>query len=76
VTDETPRRGQYRQWAALIVARRARQETVDEFHARIMWILRETGDSFGIVMKRIDLLSAQHPLPVLTFLLWAPGDQR
>jgi benzoate/toluate 1,2-dioxygenase beta subunit len=48
---------------------RARQETVDEFHARIMWILRETGDSFGIVMKRIDLLSAQHPLPVLTFLL-------
>jgi hypothetical protein len=52
-----------------MAARRARQETVDEFHARIMWILRETGDSFGIVMKRIDLLSAQHPLPVLTFLL-------
>ena len=63
-------------WAALMATRRARQETVDEFRARIMWILRETGDSFGIVMKRIDLLSAQHPLPVLTFLLWAPGDQR
>ena len=48
---------------------RARHDSVDTFHARITWVLRETGGSFGIVMKRVDLLNAQHPLPVLTFLL-------
>jgi len=32
-------------------------------------VLREAGDSMLIVLKRIDLLNAQDPLPVLTFLL-------
>ena len=48
---------------------RARRDSVDTFHARITWVLRQVGGSFGIVMKRVDLLNAQHPLPVLTILL-------
>ncbi len=55
--------------AARCVIGRARQGRVDTFHARIRWILREHGDSLLIVMKRIDLLNARDPLPVLTFLL-------
>jgi 3-phenylpropionate/cinnamic acid dioxygenase small subunit len=54
---------------ARAVIGRARQERTDTFHARTAWVLRETDGSFGIVMKRIDLLNAQDPLPVLTFLL-------
>ncbi len=48
---------------------RARQGRVDTFHARIRWILRDSDDCFGIAMKRVDLLNARDPLPVLTFLL-------
>jgi hypothetical protein len=38
-------------------------------HARVTWVLRAEGDSFSIVMKRIDLLNAGEPLPVLAVLL-------
>jgi 3-phenylpropionate/cinnamic acid dioxygenase small subunit len=55
--------------AARCVIGRARQGKVDTFHARIRWVLRDGGDSLSIVMKRVDLLNAQDPLPVLTFLL-------
>jgi 3-phenylpropionate/cinnamic acid dioxygenase small subunit len=55
--------------AARCVIGRARQGRVDTFHTRIRWVLREAGGSLLIVMKRIDLLNAQDPLPVLTFLL-------
>ena len=54
---------------ARCVIGRSRQGRVDTFHTRIRWVLREAGDSMLIVMKRIDLLNAQDPLPVLTFLL-------
>jgi hypothetical protein len=58
---------------ARCVIGRARQGRVDTFHARIGWVLRETGESgdgeLRIVLKRIDLLNARDPLPVLTFLL-------
>jgi benzoate/toluate 1,2-dioxygenase beta subunit len=54
---------------ARCVIGRARQGRVDTFHARIRWVLREAEGSLLIVMKRIDLLNAQDPLPVLTFLL-------
>jgi 3-phenylpropionate/cinnamic acid dioxygenase small subunit len=54
---------------ARCVIGRARQGRTDTFHARIRWVLRERGDALLIVMKRIDLLNAQDPLPVLTFLL-------
>jgi 3-phenylpropionate/cinnamic acid dioxygenase small subunit len=55
--------------AARCVLGRARQGRIDTFHARIRWVLRDSGDSLLIVMKRIDLLNGQDPLPVLTFLL-------
>ena len=54
---------------ARCVIGRARQGRIDTFHARVRWILRDSGDSQLIVMKRIDLLNARDPLPVLTFLL-------
>jgi benzoate/toluate 1,2-dioxygenase beta subunit len=54
---------------ARCVIGRARQGRVDTFHARVRWVLREAGDSLLIVMKRVDLLNATEPLPVLTFLL-------
>ncbi|MCU1615617.1 MAG: 3-phenylpropionate dioxygenase beta subunit [Frankiales bacterium] len=57
----------------LVVARcligRSRQGVTDTLHGRVTWILREDGDSFRIVVKRIDLLNAHEPLPVLAFLL-------
>jgi len=40
-----------------------------EFHARVVWLLREDGTSFRIRQKRIDLIDADQPLPALTFLL-------
>jgi benzoate/toluate 1,2-dioxygenase beta subunit len=55
--------------AARCVIGRARQGRVDTFHARIRWVLREAEGAVLIVMKRVDLLNAQDPLPVLTFLL-------
>jgi benzoate/toluate 1,2-dioxygenase subunit beta len=55
--------------AARCVIGRARPGRMDTFHARVRWVLRDDGDSLLIVMKRIDLLNAQDPLPVLTFLL-------
>jgi benzoate/toluate 1,2-dioxygenase beta subunit len=54
---------------ARTVIGRARQGRTDTFHARTAWILRDSGESLEIVMKRVDLLNAQDPLPVLTFLL-------
>jgi 3-phenylpropionate/cinnamic acid dioxygenase small subunit len=55
--------------AARCVIGRARQGRIDTFHSRIRWVLRDSGDSLLIILKRIDLLNAQDPLPVLTFLL-------
>jgi benzoate/toluate 1,2-dioxygenase subunit beta len=55
--------------AARCVIGRSRQGRIDTFHARIRWVLRDSGDSLLIVMKRIDLLNAKDPLPVLTFIL-------
>ena len=55
--------------AARCVIGRARPGRTDTFHARIRWVLRDSGDCVLIAMKRIDLLNAQDPLPVLTFLL-------
>jgi 3-phenylpropionate/cinnamic acid dioxygenase small subunit len=55
--------------AARCVIGRVRKGRIDTFHARVRWVLRDSGDSLLIVMKRIDLLNAQDPLPVLTFLL-------
>jgi benzoate/toluate 1,2-dioxygenase beta subunit len=55
--------------AARCVIGRVRPGRTDTFHARVRWVLRDNGDALLIVMKRIDLLNAQHPLPVLTFLL-------
>ena len=54
---------------ARAVIGRARQGRVDTFHARIAWVLRADGDDLRIAMKRIDLLNARDPLPVLTFLM-------
>lgn len=48
---------------------RLRRSAVDTFHARLSWVLRPAPGSFTIVMKRIDLLQSQEPLPLLTFLL-------
>jgi benzoate/toluate 1,2-dioxygenase beta subunit len=54
---------------ARTVVGRNRQGETDTFHARVTWILRPVGDSFVIAMKRVDLLNAGDPLPVLAFLL-------
>jgi benzoate/toluate 1,2-dioxygenase beta subunit len=48
---------------------RLRQGTCDVYHARTVWALRPAGATFKIRMKRIDLLNAREPLPLLTFLL-------
>jgi len=48
---------------------RLRRGTCDTLHARISWVLRPANLSFTIVMKRVDLLQSQEPLPLLTFLL-------
>jgi benzoate/toluate 1,2-dioxygenase beta subunit len=55
--------------AARCVIGRSRQGRTDTFHARVRWVLRESGNSLLIVMKRIDLLNAKDPLPLLTFIL-------
>jgi benzoate/toluate 1,2-dioxygenase beta subunit len=60
--------GEYAVTARCVIGR-SRQARIDTFHARLRWVLRDTGDTLLIVMKRIDLLNAQDPLPVLTFLL-------
>jgi benzoate/toluate 1,2-dioxygenase beta subunit len=54
---------------ARCVIGRARRGRVDTFHARVGWILRESGGELRIAMKRVDLLNARDPLPVLTFLM-------
>jgi len=54
--------------ARCVVGRNRRGRT-DTFHARVAWILRPTAESFEIVLKRVDLLNAADPLPVLTFLI-------
>jgi benzoate/toluate 1,2-dioxygenase beta subunit len=48
---------------------RLRQGTCDVYYARTVWALRPAGATFKIRMKRIDLLNAREPLPLLTFLL-------
>ncbi|MCW2528462.1 MAG: antB [Pseudonocardiales bacterium] len=57
----------------VVVARcvlgRSRRLQVTTFHARVTWILRERADSFLIAMKRVDLLDAGDPQPVLAFLI-------
>jgi 3-phenylpropionate/cinnamic acid dioxygenase small subunit len=63
-----PRPGEHAVSARCVIGR-ARQGRTDTFHARVRWLLRDSGDSLLIVMKRVDLLNAQDPLPVLTFLL-------
>jgi 3-phenylpropionate/cinnamic acid dioxygenase small subunit len=54
---------------ARCVIGRAQQGRVDTFHARVGWVLRESGGELRIAMKRVDLLNARDPLPVLTFLM-------
>jgi benzoate/toluate 1,2-dioxygenase subunit beta len=39
------------------------------FHARMAWALRPEADALRICLKRVDLLNAGDPLPLLTFLL-------
>ena len=48
---------------------RLRRGECDHFHLKVVWALRPDGESFKIRMKRVDLLNAREPLPVLTFLL-------
>ena len=48
---------------------RLRHGSCDLYHARTVWVLRPAGGTFKIRMKRIDLLNAREPLPLLTFLL-------
>jgi len=48
---------------------RVRHEETDVFPARVSWILRPHGDSFRIRMKRVDLLGAHRPMPMLTFIV-------
>jgi benzoate/toluate 1,2-dioxygenase subunit beta len=55
--------------AARCVIGRTRQGKTDTFHARVRWVLRDSGNSMLIVLKRIDLLNAKDPLPLLTFIL-------
>jgi benzoate/toluate 1,2-dioxygenase beta subunit len=55
--------------AGNMVVVRARLGETREFHARVSWSLRDTGDSFRIRRHRIDLIDADEPLPALTFLL-------
>jgi 3-phenylpropionate/cinnamic acid dioxygenase small subunit len=54
---------------ARMVVGRTRQSETDTFHARVTWILRAVQDTFVIAMKRVDLLNARDPLPVLAFIL-------
>lgn len=54
---------------ARCVIGRTRQGRTDTFHARTSWILRPDADTYAIALKRVDLLNAGDPLPVLTFLL-------
>jgi benzoate/toluate 1,2-dioxygenase subunit beta len=54
---------------ARCVIGRARQARVDTFHARVGWVLRESGGELRIAVKRVDLLNARDPLPVLTFVM-------
>jgi len=54
---------------SLIGRLRPGQLEAETMHARVTWVLRAEGDSFSIVMKRIDLLNAGEPLPVLAVLL-------
>lgn len=54
--------------ARCVIGRNRRGRT-DSFHARLAWILRPVGETFEIVLKRVDLLDAADPLPVLTFLV-------
>jgi hypothetical protein len=60
---------------ARCVIGRARQGRVDTFQARVGWVLRESGDELRIAMKRVELLNARDPLPVLTFLMEPGGHQ-
>jgi 3-phenylpropionate/cinnamic acid dioxygenase small subunit len=55
--------------SARCVVGRNRRGSTDTFHARTVWILRPADEDFTIVLKRVDLLNAADPLPVLTFLL-------
>jgi benzoate/toluate 1,2-dioxygenase beta subunit len=55
--------------AARCIVGRARQGVVQQFHGRTVWVLRPSGDTFAIRLKRIDLLNANDPMTLLTFLL-------
>lgn len=48
---------------------RARGGSVEQFHARLTWLLRPADSTFRIVVKRVDLLNASDPMSLLTFLL-------
>jgi benzoate/toluate 1,2-dioxygenase beta subunit len=51
------------------IVSRVRRDETDVFPARVSWILRPEGDSFRIRMKRVDLLGARGPMPMLTFIV-------
>jgi len=48
---------------------RCRRDEMDVLHARVSWVLTPRGNTFGIRVKRVDLMGAQQPLPMLTFLV-------
>jgi benzoate/toluate 1,2-dioxygenase beta subunit len=46
-----------------------RHGACEVLYARMAWALRPAGDTLKIGMKRVDLINAGDPLPLLTFLL-------
>ena len=54
---------------ARMIGARIRREHTDVFHGRVVWVLRRAGSRFAIRVKRVDLLDADRPLPVLTSVL-------
>jgi benzoate/toluate 1,2-dioxygenase subunit beta len=48
---------------------RLRLGACETFHVRLVWVLHPVGPTFTIRVKRVDLLTAAEPLPLLTFLL-------
>jgi benzoate/toluate 1,2-dioxygenase beta subunit len=48
---------------------RSRRDEIDVFHARVSWVLQPGGESFRIRMKRVDLVGAQRPLPMMTYIV-------
>jgi benzoate/toluate 1,2-dioxygenase beta subunit len=48
---------------------RSRPGDVERFDGRVVWVLRPYPSGLKIRVKRVDLVNADQPLPLLTFLL-------